>query len=52
MYDVVLIEVRGGIAEVVLHPIGVQVIIRDYDCDSVDEVEVDENGDAYVETST
>ena len=58
MYDMVIIEVRGGVAEAVLYPKNVQVLIRDYDCDGSriggspieDGVEIDSNGDAYTET--
>lgn len=50
MYDIVIIEVRGGIAVATTIPKNVQVLIRDYDTDGADEVEIDENGDSYTAT--
>ena len=50
MYDMVIIEIRGGIGETTVVPEGIQVLIRDYDCDGVDEFEIDGDGEAYTET--
>ena len=54
MYDTVIIEVRGGVADVIAVPKNVQVLIRDYDGDGnePDEYYTDSEGNQYTETST
>lgn len=46
----VVIEVRGGVVDVVELPDDVDVEVRDYDCDGYEEtrVEEDANGDRCV----
>ena len=54
MYDTVIIEVRGGVAAVVVVPRNVQVLIRDYDGDGEGPYEyyTDSEGNQYTESST
>ena len=50
MYETVIIEIRGGIGEATVVPENVQVLIRDFDCDGTDDVEINDDGERYTET--
>lgn len=54
MYKIVVIEVRGGVAEATVIPEDVQVIIKDYDWGGAnpENLEIDENGNKYILTSS
>jgi hypothetical protein len=44
------ITVEGGVVQHVAVPLGVQVVVRDYDVDSDDsDLSTDDNGDRYLE---
>lgn len=45
----VRIYVQGGVAYIAEKPLGVEVEIRDYDCDWCGDVSIDEEGHPYVE---
>lgn len=45
----IIIEIRAGMANVVQKPVGVEIIIRDFDVQEDENTETDENGDAYIE---
>jgi len=51
LLEQVIIEVRGGVADVVSNTAGCDVIIRDYDVEGCDEDQLleNENGDQYLE---
>jgi hypothetical protein len=52
MGKIVRVTVEGGVIQHVECPEGVQVIVKDYDTDGVDEesLQHDENGDSYIES--
>lgn len=47
----IIVTVSGGVAEVDQStiPEGIEIEIRDYDCDGYDNVKKDDNGSRYVE---
>ena len=47
--DSIIIEIRGGVANVVQKSVGVELIIRDFDVSDDNDVEFDGNGDPYIE---
>lgn len=51
MASVVRVTVEGGVVQHVEVPSGVTVVVRDYDVDSCDEIDLerDANGDRYFE---
>ncbi len=48
---IVKITVEGGVVQHVEVPVGVQVVVKDYDVEGCDEIDVqqDEHGDNYFE---
>ena len=51
MKRIIRITMEGGVIQDVQCPAGVQVIVRDYDVDGVEEgLQQDENGDRYLES--
>jgi hypothetical protein len=51
MNKIVRITVEGGVVQHVEVPKGVQVVVRDYDVDGVEEsLERDDNGDPFIES--
>jgi hypothetical protein len=49
---IVRVTIEGGAVQHVEVPVGVQVVVRDYDVEGCDETELeeDENGDNYFES--
>lgn len=50
---IIRVTVEGGVVQHVEVPEGVQVIVRDYDVEDTDadELEQDENGDQFIEST-
>ncbi len=50
---IVRVTVEGGVVQHVDVPQGVQVVVRDYDVDGceADQLEQDENGDQFIEST-
>ncbi len=50
---IIRVTVEGGVVQHVEVPEGVQVIVRDYDVEGTDadELEQDENGDQFIEST-
>lgn len=50
MKKIVTVTVEGGVIQHIACPLGVQVIMKDYDVDDAgSDLHEDENGDQYVE---
>jgi len=45
----IIIEIRGGVANVTKKSAGVELIIKDFDVSDENDVERNEDGDPYIE---
>lgn len=45
----IIIEIRGGVANVVKKSKGTELIIKDFDVSDENDVEVDGDGNSYIE---